>query len=285
MKNDDDNYKSWPVKLSIWAQAAGIPGAKTSAAWMTELAPRIASKTHPKLVAKFIREYGIDYTQATRCSQTDSIDTCAAKYGTLDDFFSRHVRNVRIAYAPLVSPATGKVTAFDAFANSRIWVKGKLWSAARLLGRPAESIRDYAVGIFRLRPQDYHRFHSPFRGVVTDISRIGGGYLSVDPEVVRSRNVFTENNRVVYEFATTLFGTCYVVAVGAAGIGKVMPLVSVGTHVFEGDELGYFKFGGSSVVVLVPAPPAGLPVWRRDLTKASLQGKETYVRIGDQVST
>jgi phosphatidylserine decarboxylase len=280
-RHNTNNYKSWLVKLSVWAQAARIPGAETTAAWMTKFAPTVSSKYHPKLVEKFIREYGIDYTQATRCSPTNSVAECAARYGTLDNFFARHIRNIHIADAPLVSPATSKVTAFDTFASSRIWVKGHLWSAPRLLGRPAESFRDYAVGIFRLRPQDYHRFHSPFRGIVTEITRIGGGYLSVDPAVVRSRNVFTENNRVVYTVATALYDTCYVVAVGAAGIGKVNPVVRAGAHVFEGDELGTFDFGGSSIIVLIPS--RGRAVWRQDLTTASRRAKETYVRIGEEV--
>lgn len=276
-----NNYKSWPVALGIWAQAAGIPGASASASWMTKRFPRIASTYHPNLVEKFIREYNIDYAQATRCSADDSPRTCALKYGTLDTFFARRIRNIHIDPTLLVSPATSKATVFDVFTTSKIWVKGKLWSAARLLGQPTETLYDYAVGLFRLRPQDYHRFHSPFRGVVTNVRHIGGGYLSVDPQVVHSRNVFTENNRVVFTIESSVYGTCHVVAVGAAGIGRVKPTVGIGKPVVEGDELGTFSFGGSTIIVLIPVTT--YPIWRTDLAGASLKSQETYVQVGENV--
>jgi phosphatidylserine decarboxylase len=233
-----DEYKSMAVKLSLWAQARGIPGA--SPVWLTKLAHHFASKENPRLVSRFIRDYKINHTQATRCSPSNSIDQCALRYGTLSQFFTRQIRGIRIDDGPLVSPATCKAMVFDVFDDSKIWVKGRRWSAARLLRRDVR-LQNYGVGIFRLRPQDYHRFHSPFHGVVNSVVSIHGGYLSVDPVVVRSKNVFTENNRVVVE-VSTLYGTCYLVAVGAAGVGTVHIFPGVGDVILPGDELGAFDF-------------------------------------------
>jgi phosphatidylserine decarboxylase len=135
-----------------------------------------------------------------------------------------------------------------------------------------------------LRPADYHRFHSPVRGVVAFINEIDGGYLSVDPEIVRKRNVFTENNRVVVGIVSPIYGLCYFVAVGAAGVGRVRITKNVNDTLEMGDELGVFEFGGSTVVVLIPSKP-GQRMWRSDLVQNSLVEKETYVTVGTHVGS
>lgn len=274
MNAQNNNYKSFVVKLSLWAQGKGLPGA--SPAWLTKVANVIATSENPKLAEKFIRQYGIDHTQAERCSSTNTAEECALKYGSLSNFFTRRIKNIRIGSADIVSPATCKAMLFDTFEHSRIWVKGQKWSAARLLRQPLE-FQDFALGIFRLRPKDYHRFHVPLDGVVTDVTKIKGGYLSVDPAVVTTRNVFTENTRVVVEL-NTAFGRCYFVAIGAAGVGSVRIFARPGETVRKGEELGLFDFGGSTVILMVPNPRPGF--WRDDITRRSIVGKETYVDVG-----
>ena len=271
----NDNYKSFVVKLSLWAQGKGLPGA--SPAWLTRFAHTIASSKDPRLTAQFIKKYGIDHTQATRCSLADSVTTCAAKYGSLSNFFTRNIKDIHIDSSELVSPATCKAMLFDSFENSRIWVKGRRWSASRLLRRSNTNFKDYAVGLFRLRPKDYHRFHAPIGGVVANITHIQGGYLSVDPVIVGSRNVFTENNRVVIDIVHPRFGQCSFVAVGAAGVGKVRVRVSTGDTLTPGQQLGYFDFGGSTVILMIPS---GRVQWTPSIRTRSLQGKETYVDVG-----
>ena len=43
-----------------------------------------------------------------------------------------------------------------------------------------------ALGIFRLAPQDYHRFHVPVDGVVGEPKLIEGQYYTVNPMAIRS---------------------------------------------------------------------------------------------------
>lgn len=274
----ENNYKSLAVKLSLWAQGKGVPGA--SPKWLTQLAKRIADSKNPKLIEHFITTYKIDYTSANKCSKSNTAKNCAVKYGTLNDFFTRRIPYT-VESGNIVSPATCKCMVFDTFPDSKIWVKGEKWSASRLLRMPL-TYDKYAVGIFRLRPADYHRFHSPVRGVIAFINEIDGGYLSVDPEIVHKRNVFTENNRVVLGIVSPIYGLCYYVAVGAAGVGRVRITKKVNDSVSTGDELGVFEFGGSTVVVLIPS--SDNKIWRRDLVQNSLSEKETYVTIGTNVS-
>jgi len=71
---------------------------------------------------------------------------------------------------------------------TRIWIKGREFSVARLLGEAyAENVDNYnggALCIFRLAPQDYHRFHSPVDGKVGKMTPISGEYYTVNVSAI-----------------------------------------------------------------------------------------------------
>jgi phosphatidylserine decarboxylase len=277
-ENDSQSreYQGMVTRLGIAAQAAGVPAWLSSPRWVTtSLAARVAARRDPSLVEDFITEYDVDYAAAEKCDARNSPASCAEKYGTLDAFFTRRLRDPPAVdpAAAVVSPADAKAVLFPDAPSSGVWVKGRRWSVRRLLQVPLEPVGG-PLGIFRLRPKDYHRFHSPVGGTVREIRPVRGGYLSVDPRVVRSdRNVLTENARTVVRIQQRGDGpedAVYVVAVGAAGVGKVVVFARVGDVVRPGDELGTFSFGGSTVVVLLPPGLA----WDRPTAE------ETYVRVG-----
>ena len=51
----------------------------------------------------------------------------------------------------------------------------------------ARYYEDGAVAIARLAPQDYHRFHTPLPGKLTDLKHIEGHYYSVHPLAVKDK--------------------------------------------------------------------------------------------------
>lgn len=67
---------------------------------------------------------------------------------------------------------------------SQIWIKGRDFTVAKLLGdRYKDQAPKYvggALAIFRLAPQDYHRFHSPVDGVIGPMTYISGEYYTVN---------------------------------------------------------------------------------------------------------
>jgi phosphatidylserine decarboxylase len=67
---------------------------------------------------------------------------------------------------------------------TRLWIKGRDFSVARLLGDTykgqAEKYNGGALAIFRLAPQDYHRFHSPVDGKIGPMTFISGEYYTVN---------------------------------------------------------------------------------------------------------
>ena len=72
---------------------------------------------------------------------------------------------------------------------TRIWIKGREFSVARLLGQAyAGHVDKYnggALCIFRLAPQDYHRFHSPVDGKIGKMTYISGEYYTVNVSAIK----------------------------------------------------------------------------------------------------
>jgi phosphatidylserine decarboxylase precursor len=85
----------------------------------------------------------------------------------------------------LVSAADCRLMAFETVNEAtRLWIKGRDFTVARLLGDnykgEAENYNGGALAIFRLAPQDYHRFHSPVDGKIGPMTYISGEYYTVN---------------------------------------------------------------------------------------------------------
>lgn len=67
---------------------------------------------------------------------------------------------------------------------TRLWIKGREFTVERLLGpvykAEAERYHGGALVIFRLAPQDYHRFHVPVDGTIGPMTLIEGEYYTVN---------------------------------------------------------------------------------------------------------
>lgn len=85
----------------------------------------------------------------------------------------------------LVSAADCRLMAFESVSEAtRLWIKGREFTVGRLLGdaykNEAHKYAGGALAIFRLAPQDYHRFHSPVDGKIGKMSYIAGEYYTVN---------------------------------------------------------------------------------------------------------
>lgn len=66
--------------------------------------------------------------------------------------------------------------------SKKFWIKGKQFTIPNLLGDQLKDASMYDNGplaIFRLAPQDYHRYHSPVDATVGEITPISGEYYTV----------------------------------------------------------------------------------------------------------
>ncbi|GAU49186.1 hypothetical protein TSUD_133800 [Trifolium subterraneum] len=159
--------------------------------------------------------------------------------------------------------------------------KGRKFSVQGLLGKElcSSAFADGTLVIFRLAPQDYHRFHLPVSGTIEQFVNIPGCLFTVNPIAVNSKycNVFTENKRVVSIISTVDFGKVAFVAIGATMVGSINFTKKKGDYVKKGDEFGYFSFGGSTVICVFEKDSIAID---EDLLSNSTRSLETLVTVG-----
>lgn len=239
-------------------------------------------------ISSFIRFHKLDLSE---CLISDPL-----KYATFNDFFYRKLKpGARPIEAPdeervLVSPADCRCTTFVTVDDAtELWIKGRNFSVAKLFNGNYNGLENTdlfdsgkcSIGIFRLAPQDYHRFHSPVTGIIGPMKFIEGEYYTVNPMAIRSDlDVYGENVRVIIPIETEHFGTVIMVAVGAMMVGSTVLTVKEGQKVSRGDEVGYFKFGGSTILLLYENSKFKFD---RDLVDNSNLCVETLVRVGQSI--
>lgn len=204
-------------------------------------------------IEKFIEFHGLDMSEVLL-----SIND----FKNFNEFFYRALKpGARPCSAPdnpkiVVSPADCRSVVFNQLSQAtKIWVKGREFNMKRLLGDAyPEDVARYeggALGIFRLAPQDYHRFHIPVDGVMGKPKTIEGEYYTVNPMAIRSTlDVYGENVRVLCPIDSEVHGRVMVICVGAMMVGSTVITAKEGHQVRRTDELGYFKFGGSTILLL-----------------------------------
>ncbi|KAI0813429.1 phosphatidylserine decarboxylase-domain-containing protein [Xylaria sp. FL0064] len=214
------------------------------------------------------------------------------EFKNFNEFFYRALKpTARPCSAPdnphvIVSPADCRSVVFNSIESAtKIWIKGREFSIKRLLGdaypEDASRYENGALGIFRLAPQDYHRFHVPVDGILRKPKLIEGEYYTVNPMAIRSAlDVYGENVRVICPIDSEQHGRVMVICVGAMMVGSTVITRQEGEHVKRAEELGYFKFGGSTIVVLFEP---GRMVWDDDLVDNSNGALETLIRAGMSV--
>ncbi|CAG8186634.1 unnamed protein product [Penicillium salamii] len=214
------------------------------------------------------------------------------KFRNFNEFFYRALKpDARPCSGPnepkiVVSPADCRSVVFDRMSDATgIWVKGREFSIERLLGdaypEDAARYRNGAMGVFRLAPQDYHRFHIPVDGIMGEPKTIEGEYYTVNPMAIRSSlDVYGENVRILVPIDSVEHGRVMVVCVGAMMVGSTIITRKAGEKVSRAEELGYFKFGGSTLLVLFED---GKVNFDKDLVDNSKGPLETLIRVGMSV--
>ena len=109
---------------------------------------------------------------------------------------------------------------------------------------------------------------------------VPGKYHSVNPiALLRYPDVYADNERQIVACDAD-FGRFWLVDVGAFGVGTIVQTYSGETHA-KGDEKGYFKFGGSTVIFIARANALAFD---DDLVRNSAAGLETRVRCGERIA-
>ncbi len=229
-----------------------------------------AKRIHP-----FIEDLDIDMSDARE-----------QEFKNFNDFFTRklidYARPIDTSFNVVVSPADGKILAYADPKNSDFIIKGFRFDVSSFLDNPflAQKYFDGALLIIRLAPVDYHRFHFPVSGVLTTNKKIEGDYYSVNPFALRKKaEIFCLNKREYTILSNSLFGDVIMAEVGAAMVGSIVQTYK-GSSVRKGEEKGYFKFGGSTVVLLFEKSKINID---KDLLINTAKGFETAVKMGERI--
>ncbi len=232
--------------------------------------PRSANKIKP-----FVEEYNIDMSEAQK-----------QEFKTFNDFFTRKLkksaRPVDTNSNVVVSPADGKCLAYADITNRNFIIKGHRFNVRAFLEDTvlAKKYDDGSLIVFRLAPYDYHRFHFPVSGRVSPVVKINGGYYSVNPIALhRMFDIFCLNKREYVIISNPLFGDVIMAEVGATLAGSIVQTYK-GDFVTKGEEKGYFKFGGSTVVLLFEKNKILID---EDLLENTEKGLETSVKTGERI--
>ncbi|KAG6827662.1 hypothetical protein H0H92_010858 [Tricholoma furcatifolium] len=216
-------------------------------------------------------------------------------YKCFNEFFYRKLkpdaRPVSTLPDALVSAADCRLTVYPSVdAAKHFWIKGKQFTIPALLATEptspqATAFASAALAIFRLAPADYHRFHAPFDCTVHETVDVPGQYYTVNPQAVNEPgfDVFTANRRSVLYVEEAVSGKRVAfVAIGALLVGSIVWTggAEPGRVIKKGEELGYFAYGGSTVVVVFPE---GVVEFDEDILKHSTQPIETLVKVGDHI--
>ncbi|HBL29615.1 MAG TPA: phosphatidylserine decarboxylase [Acidobacteria bacterium] len=200
---------------------------------------------------------------------------------TFNQFFARDFkpgyRPVAAVSDPsvIVSPADSTFAGqWEIRTDSHVTVKNLHWSIGELMeGSPYKD--RFVNGLFMhafLGPNDYHRQHAPVGGTVLEARVVPGQvYLEVVAEPIagdpdgRHRlkpvRTFDAPDNAGYQFAQarglvvldTPIGLVAVLPIGMCQVSSVILTAEVGVTLRKGEEISYFQFGGSDIIVLFEA--------------------------------
>lgn len=149
---------------------------------------------------------------------------------------------------------------------SEVQIKtAKISDIAQLIGEDSPYRDAFAGGTLThtfLDVNDYHRYHSPVEGTIRELRHIpgvaaGGGYTLWDNDT----KLYYYFNNIGFQMVETR--SCAIIETDSYGLVAMLPIgmsqicscnwiesLHVGQKVQRGDEMGYFLFGGSDIVML-----------------------------------
>jgi len=210
------------------------------------------------------------------------------KYTSFNDFFYRKLspnsRPIDTKESAFISPCDGKLLAIDRINSDLSFsIKGFNYTIDELIKNKdiSDQYKNGTCLIFRLCPTDYHRFHFIDSGICSSSHVIKGHYYSVNPVALENIDkVFSENKREYSILKSNNFDDILYIEVGATFVGSIIQTYHTDTKVNRGDEKGYFKFGGSTVIVFIKE---GIVKLDEDIILQSNSGIETAVYLGEKL--
>lgn len=213
--------------------------------WLTKIYGKYNdSKLSTRKIKSFIKNNNISMEEYEK-----------QEYKSFNDFFTRKInpkyREISKKEEDFISCCDNKLRVYSINKDLIFQVKGSNYNVNSILkdSNLAKKYEDGLCLIFRLCVDDYHRYIYFDDGEIVKTTKIPGKFHTVNPIAYENFQVFSENNREVSILKTKNFGTVTQIEVGALMVGKI---VNYPVEKFErGEEKGYFKFGGSTIILLI----------------------------------
>lgn len=198
------------------------------------------------------------------------------QWRTYNEFFARHLASPDmrpIANTDVIAPADSwpKLTWLIDVNNQLQYPQdlqiktAKISDIAQLIGNDSQYKDAFAGGTLThtfLDVNCYHRYHSPVDGVLKELRKVpgvsaGGGYTLWNNDeklyyYVNDMGFQMVETRACAIIQTEKYGLVAMLPVGMSQICSVnwIPELHVGQQLKRGDEMGYFQFGGSDIIMI-----------------------------------
>ena len=232
-----------------------------------------------KKIPSFIEQADINIAEAKKRVE---------EFKSFNDFFYRELkegaRTVDYRENVLASPADGKILAFENLdIEKEFYIKGDKFTLEEFFADKglANKYKNGVFMIIRLAPIDYHRFHFPVDGEISESKLIDGVYYSVSTHAIKKNfRILCENKREYSILKTEKFGDIAMFEVGATMVGGIKQSYKSNSYVKKGEEKGYFYFGGSTCVLVFERGKVKID---EDLLENTKKGIETKVYMGEKI--
>ncbi len=235
----------------------------------------LSSRFSKHRIAPFIRKNKIDLSVYEN-----------EAYSCFNDFFTRHIKSearpINAGKNNLIAPCDGKLTAWQIADDTVLSVKQSCYTLSSLLQNRelAEAFNGGWALIFRLCVDDYHRYAYAVSGQKESDVFLPGVLHTVRPVALEKLPVFCRNARSYSLLHSQAIGQMIQMEVGAMMVGRIENHQGGSAAVAQGDEKGYFAFGGSTVILLFQK---GAITLDDEIIENSQNGLETIVKYGERI--
>lgn len=202
-------------------------------------------------------------------------------FTTLHEFFTRHLkaesRPINQDEHGIISPVDALVENFGDITSKGIFhVKDKAYTLQDMLGSE-ELAEKYVNGkyiILYLSPAEYHRIHAPVDGEVIRQYLLGKKSYPVNTWGLQyGKKTISGNYRLLTELKMPNGKNCFSIKVGAMFVNSI-ELTNTSNSWKKGEEVGYFSFGSTVVMLFTEESMEFLPTLEKD----------QFVRMGELVA-
>jgi len=233
----------------MWKSVFRIMTELTSHKAISQITGKIAKSSFSRrLIPRFAAMYGI---------RTEEAEKPVEQYKSLNEFFTRRLKQGMRPIEPdimhIISPVDALITGMGEIKDGQIInVKGQDYSLDELLNHAPRRIH-YKQGFYfvlYLSPTDYHRIHAPVSGQIVEKDHIPGRVFPVNDFGLRHmKKVLSRNERLI-TYIKHIHGEVAVVKVGAMNVSGIQYVEPLPDMIERGDELAYFEFGSTVVLLL-----------------------------------